>query len=73
MLFPTDGGTIALKLFVRSNGGLKVLTVCMKEELHFAIHNIVEEFSILCILHNHKDIILSLDDLIELCNGRMPD
>lgn len=40
--------------------------------LHFSIHNIIEKFSIICILHHDKDSILWLYNFVKLSNRRMP-
>lgn len=45
----------------------------MRRDLHFAIHHIVKKLPVLGVLHDHEDVVLSLDDFIELGDGRMPD
>lgn len=58
---------------MQSSGEPRVLCVCIKWKVHFAVHHIVEKLSILRILHHHEDVVLSLNDLVELSDGRMPD
>ena len=41
----------------------------MGRGVHAAIHNIVEELTILGVLHDHEDDIGGLYNLVELCNG----
>jgi hypothetical protein len=38
-------------------------------EIHFSIHNVVEELAILGVLHDHEDVVGSFDDLVELGDG----
>ena len=41
----------------------------LSERVHAAVHYVVEEFSILGVLHDHEDVVVGLDDLVELGDG----
>lgn len=45
----------------------------MEKEIHAAVHDVVEELSVLGVLHDHENIIGCFDDFIELGDGGMPD
>lgn len=42
-------------------------------EVHAAVHDVIEEFSVLGVFHDDEDPIVGLDYFVELGYRRMPD
>jgi hypothetical protein len=42
------------------------------QRIHSGIHDVIEKFPILCVLHDHEDGIGCFDDFVELCYGAVP-
>lgn len=45
----------------------------MGDEVHAAVHDVIEELSVLGVFHDDEDPVVGLDDLVELSDGGMPD
>lgn len=73
MRCPADGDTRGLRQFVQSNDELLANFCWIENRVHFAVHDIVEELAILSVLHDHEYVVGCFDDLVELCDGGMPD
>ena len=51
------------------SSGVLIFNFCfMRKSLHATVHDEVKELSVLCIFHDHEDVIGCFDDLVELCD-----
>lgn len=58
---------------MQSSSVLPVRCDCIGGEVHAAIHDVVEEFSVLGVLHHDEDALGGLDYLVELGDGGVAD
>lgn len=70
---PTDADTPILTQSAQNSDVPTSRSSCISDSIHSAVHDVVEKFPILRVLHDHEDGLGCLDDLVELGDGGVSD